>query len=92
MKISEPKISIGIVSALQIKFYLNGIFTDNNKNSLTGEQMAEFHNEKIFFRGNFLTALVLFPDSYDNSFDLFDVVIGIGFHWEREETQRFKGH
>lgn len=91
MNNSEPNISVGIVSALQIKFYLNGFFTDNNKNSLTGEQMAEFQNEKIFFCGNFLTELVLFPDSDDNSFDLYDVVIGIGFHWEREETQRFKG-
>ncbi len=91
MNTSEPTISVGIVSALQIKFYLNGFFTDNNKNSFTGTQVAEFQNDKILFRGNLYNELTLLPDSNDNSFDLFDVVIGIGFHWERKEKQRFKG-
>ena len=31
------------------------------------------------------------PTSEDCTFDLCDVTIGIDFHWERNETQRFKG-
>ena len=31
------------------------------------------------------------PTSDDCTFDLCDVTIGIDFHWERNETQRFKG-
>jgi len=30
-------------------------------------------------------------DSENANFDLYDVVIGIQFHWERKENQRFKG-
>jgi len=32
------------------------------------------------------------PENYENdSFELFDVIIGIKFHWERKENQSFKG-
>ena len=30
-------------------------------------------------------------DSANDSFELLDVTIGINFHWERKENQRFRG-
>jgi SpoIID/LytB domain len=38
---------------------------------------------------NFVLLEPLEPETAD--FDLYDVVIGIQFHWERKENQRFKG-
>lgn len=31
------------------------------------------------------------PKSADASFSLYDVTIGVNFHWERKETQTFRG-
>ncbi len=89
--LSEPIIHVGIVSAEQIEFVLNGIFVNLNKSEFSGKQVAILENGKISFNDILSDELIFEPVSSDSSFDLIDVVIGINFHWERKENQRFKG-
>ena len=42
-------------------------------------------------RYRFETEMTLSPVSADTSFAIDDIVIGIGFHWERKERQVFRG-
>ncbi len=87
----EPRIHIGILSASSIQFIFNGDFFVEGK-SYVGLQTAIFENGKIRFDGELFDEIIFSPSNEDKaSFDLLGVVIGIGFHWERKENQRFKG-
>ncbi len=91
MELLEPIIHVGILSAPTIEFKLNGVFVDKNKNEFSGQQVAKLESEKIRFNDILYDELNFEPLSPEASFDLIDVVIGINFHWERKENQRFKG-
>ncbi len=88
---SEPIINVGILSAAKIEFVLNGMFKDAEGHQYTGNFAAEFVDGKIRFNGILANEITFEPVSGDASFDLIDVVIGINFHWERKENQRFNG-
>jgi len=87
----EPIIHVGILTAPQISFKLNGSFKGPNNKLYDGRKLVAFLKGKIFFDGNFLDELSFEPISEKCSIDVKDVVIGINFHWERKEKQRFKG-
>ena len=89
--LSEPIIQVGILSSEKIEFILNGSFADNIGNNYTRNHIAQIQNDKILFNNNLYSELNFEPVSENSSFDLIDVVIGINFHWERKENQRFKG-
>jgi stage II sporulation protein D len=91
MNNSEPIINVGILSAKKIEFVLNGMFKDTDGHQYNGNFAAEFVEDKIRFNGVLASEISFEPVSSDASFDLIDVVIGINFHWERKENQRFKG-
>jgi len=79
----------------EISFQLNGIYTlQQNGKTYTGQQVIKYRNGKIVFDGLVIEPeeLIFSPKNYESdSFDLFDVTIGIKFHWERKENQSFKG-
>jgi len=91
----EPKIRVGIMYEEEISFQLNGIYTlQQNGKTYTGQQVIKYRNGKIVFDGLVIEPeeLIFSPKNYESdSFDLFDVTIGIKFHWERKENQSFKG-
>lgn len=91
----EPIIRVGIMYEEEISFQLNGIYTlQQNGNAYTGKQTIKYRSDKIEFDGLVINPeeFILKPNSYENgSFELFDVTIGIKFHWERKENQSFKG-
>jgi len=91
MSNSEPTIQVGVLSAPTIEFVLNGSFTTPTGTVFSGNQQAVFQDGKLWFDNQHFDELILEPGTQDDSFDLIDVVIGIGFHWERKETQRFRG-
>lgn len=91
MKWNEPVINVGILSNTNIKFNLNGNFTSDNGKIYSGIQKAEFCEGVVLFEGSLIEELLFEPVENTNSFDLLDVVIGINFHWERKENQRFTG-
>ena len=86
----EPNVSVGIVSAQQIRFTLNKSYTAKGVD-ITGTQLVEFAEGGILWNGNQYRELRFIPKRSDASFSLEDVVIGVGFHWERKETQTFRG-
>ena len=71
------QIRVGILTRSQVRVIFNG------KYSFEGN---EFEGEHILNEAGVYT-----PTSEDCTFDLCDVTIGIDFHWERNETQKFKG-
>ncbi|MBN2765835.1 MAG: SpoIID/LytB domain-containing protein [Paludibacteraceae bacterium] len=91
MNQSEPIIQVGILSSEKIEFILNGTFVDKNGNSFTGRQIAQIQGNSILLNSNLYDEIIFESVSENASFDLIDVVIGINFHWERKENQRFKG-
>ena len=86
----EPTVSVGIVSGLQIVFTLNNPYTAKGA-AYTGEQVVEFSEGGLLWGGQQYHELLFMPQSADASFSLHDVTIGVGFHWERKQTQRFNG-
>lgn len=88
--ITEPEISVGIVSALHITFTLDGRYQAKGE-SLEGEQQVTFDEGGIRWQNDVYHELTFVPQTPDASFALHEVVIGINFHWERTETQRFRG-
>ena len=78
-------VSVGIVGAKSITFSLNGYGTTAESHT------AELHNGLIVLDGETHTQCCFKPQSPDDSFSLKDVVIGVNFHWERKETQTFRG-
>ena len=86
----EPQITVGIVSGQKIVFCLNGNYTAKGE-SLKGLQTVELAEGGLLWRGQNYRELRFQPQSEDASFTLNDVTIGVGFHWERQEKQTFRG-
>lgn len=94
----EPVIKVGILFAPEVKFLLNGKFRHAASGRVfQGEASVKLLDDKallVIEREEILTEwpLRFDPLDYDSaSFDLLDVTIGINFHWERKQDQRFRG-
>lgn len=87
-----PVISVGILTqkALSFAFYPEYVQTGDGQ-FLKGEQRALLVDGKIVFNGRLYKELYFEPTSPDASFELKGVTIGVDFHWQRQEDQRFKG-
>ncbi|MDR2691513.1 MAG: SpoIID/LytB domain-containing protein [Dysgonamonadaceae bacterium] len=96
---NTPAIEVGIMSAKSIQFQLNGRFrqasgeeTENVGGTATVSGPSSFVLRSGDKRQIFTDAVLLEPvNGNEADFELHHVVIGLQFHWEREETQRFKG-
>ena len=85
---TQPKIEVGILSAPEITFE---IISDG-----AGPQKVSYREGKIDYNGMLYDELEFEAPSISTlfaepSFILHDVVIGIGFHWERKQEERFAG-
>lgn len=74
-----PKVSVGILCAPEIRFS-------------TSEHIetVRYQDGRLLWHDHQYGELRFSPQ-FGESFTLYDVVIGIGFHWERRETQTFQG-
>jgi len=86
----QPKISVGIMAAAQIRFCLNDSYTDG-RSSFEGEMSISAVQGRLSWNGILIDSLTLKPNEHNSTFTLHDVTIGIGFHWERKEEQTFSG-
>jgi len=87
----QPVVKVGILNAPSIRFILNGNYTHGNE-CVAGEQTASLTTDgKIEWNGQLFDELNFKSASPLDTFELIDVVIGVNFHWERKENQRFKG-
>ena len=88
----EPKVSVGILSAPVINIVLLGDFNVAGT-AVQGPQTISVTPEgRIAWAGQEFDGELLFePAAADAIFEIKDVVIGVNFHWERKEDQRFAG-
>jgi len=97
MSQSEPIIEVGIVSGIELSFnfkypYRLSQNNSGNKNTFCGIYTIHIQNGQIFFDQQYFQNLEFEPiDKGHATFELFNVKIGIGFHWERSEKQAFEG-
>ena len=96
----EPIITVGIMHAERIGFFFDSPFSCAEMPNITFDGEYEVflsENGRVSFFEQEFDTLHFTPieeqdyTSEDGYFELEDVVIGINFHWERKETQRFKG-
>lgn len=86
----EPNVTVGLVSAQKITFRLNAPYMAKGA-VIEGEQTVEFSEGGILWRGNQYSSLIFRPQTDNASFCMYDMTIGINFHWERKEAQTFLG-
>ncbi|MBQ5380125.1 MAG: DUF4922 domain-containing protein [Paraprevotella sp.] len=86
----EPNVTVGIKSDVKIRFSLNATYAAKGV-LVRGEQTVEYCEGGILWNGNIYRELAFTPQEKNASFSLYDVTIGINFHWERQETQIFSG-
>lgn len=87
----EPKVSVGILSAQEIDFCFHSRYLWGNLR-MSREQKVTYASGKIMWNGKLYEELLFVPvDESRDFFELYDVVIGINFHWERKEDQTFSG-
>lgn len=87
-----PIISVGIMHAKTIRFCLEGNYTCKQTDTIAiGNATVENNDNKIKFNGEQYDTLTFTPSTDKDTFSLYEVCIGIGFHWERKETQIFSG-
>ena len=88
----EPVITVGILSGKEIGFSFPKEFISSDGIAICGIQQAVYRKGKIFWQEKEYDELSFTPQQDTSSFfELQDVTIGINFHWERKEVQRFKG-
>lgn len=92
------KIHVGILAAQEINVFFKGNYVENTTSAVyTQEVKLSWKNGQVQAEnasGSQLFALPLCfcPQTTDSAtFELADVTIGIHFHWERKENQRFQG-
>ncbi|MCM1356217.1 MAG: SpoIID/LytB domain-containing protein [Staphylococcus sp.] len=91
---NEPHVKVGIVSAPTLSFTLTGLYTLPLGEIVSGHQTATVSESgmALSWNGATYTSLEFEPTSYlGDSFELEGVTIGVDFHWERKENQRFRG-
>ncbi len=93
-----PKVEVGILLSDNIKVVFNGNYLFNKNGQAFSEKCTISSEEgKIIVstknsRFKFPDGLNLSPSDFENSAcTVIDVVIGIGFHWEQKEIQKFQG-
>jgi len=94
---SVPEIEVGILSAKEIHFTLNSDFYAGSNGFISGEWRATFSYGTIALENGEqkiedAASMVLIPqDKNTSSFTVHSVVIGVEFHWQRNEDQVFRG-
>ena len=98
----EPKVQVGILFAPRIEFILLSTYHINGA-EVSGKQVVAYDEGKVLWNGCRYDELLFEPqhesadvfqsaDAFEpDAFELLDVTIGINFHWERKENQRFQG-
>lgn len=89
----QPDIKVGIVSATEISVNMLAPYSVNGGNATCdgAHKFTLTENGKVLWQGAEYESLLFTPTRENSSFEVFDVVIGVNFHWERKETQRFLG-
>ena len=85
-----PWLQVGILSAPQVRFRFCGAYTCEEK-LYEGDQKALCSDGQISFAGKRYASLTFQPVDEQATFVVEEVTIGVQFHWQRKEQQRFAG-
>ena len=90
----EPTIKVGILNAPQVRVSLLQPYKCNAlKETAAGPQTFTATCDGMTeWQGKHYSMLMFTSDTEDATFEVYDVTIGVNFHWERRETQRFRGN
>lgn len=87
----EPKVHVGILFEPQIEFILLTPYRIHGE-EVSGRQVVTYDDGRILWQGGHYDELLFEPvNEATDAFELIDVTIGINFHWQRKENQRFLG-
>lgn len=90
----QPTVSVGLMTAPKVNFSLTGIYSTEDQQIVSGRQEAVMSDSGLTFlwNGANYTSIVFTPSSVEgDSFEVDNITIGVKFHWERRENQRFRG-
>lgn len=88
---TQPSIKVGILSAEQITIELLDTFTVAGESVKGVQSLSVTDNGAISWNGKTFDTISFEPAKQGAVFEIKDVVIGVNFHWERKENQRFVG-
>ena len=90
---NDPLIYVGIIQEQPVmSFSLLNTYKLKGKEVAPGNYRVELSEGKILFDGENLDEITFESDDlHSDAFELKDVIIGLHFHWERRENQRFQG-
>lgn len=83
-------VDVGILIAPQVEFELQGEFRCNGQ-PVTAKNRVFIEGNSLQYNGTVSEELAFLPTADDCRFVLYDVLIGVNFHWQRKENQTFKG-
>lgn len=86
----EPSVKVGLMSATQLTFHLHHDYKAKG-NLASGQQTVQYHEGSILWNGSLYHHLTFRPQQEESCFSVEQVTIGKQFHWERTETQTFRG-
>ncbi len=90
----NTSIQVGIMSAPEIDFNLHGLYKcSHTPDEASGKQYVAYRDGLVFdtFLEKGFTEMYFYPQNTYSYFELQRVTIGINFHWERTESQNFRG-
>ena len=94
----QRQLSVGIFSAPAVRFrFLQPVALRGTDRCYESRHEARFQAGRILFEGALYDELIFTPVAQPEegfapaTFDLEDVTIGVEFHWQRKEVQRFAG-
>ena len=89
---TEPTVSVGIMSAIEIRFNFHGAYEADGA-LVEGQQTATVNPDGTVLWNDSSYGELLFKATSPKCFFLLeDVTIGVDFHWERKESQAFRGN
>ena len=86
-----PRVKVGIMNEPEVDFVLFGEYRLADGTIVTGEQHADVTADGQVAWNGTVADVVTFEPSENGYFELKGVTIGVNFHWERKEDQRFSG-
>ncbi len=92
----QPILNVGIMAETRVDFDLETNYHHGSTLLQQGSYTIVLKEQKMILQGNDVLIIsedqiVLLPVFRSNAFLLKGVTIGIGFHWEKKEDQRFTG-
>lgn len=92
-KMNEPLIHVGVLQRqTEIDFTLLSTYKLQGKKFPPGDYNVKINNSKLLFNGEVYDEITFEADQlHSDCFELKNVTIGIDYHWERNENQRFLG-